>query len=354
MPTEFVLVFPWNGLDVAREFGRQPAGTSPDAENVRAFDTLAERKRGGSRHGLTKYVNETVNGDTPVQHLNILVDPTTPAVDAEADGGDVVDPSTNNLRVRNPGRTVRQGGSGRPTNRNIGDGSTALEFVSSANNNDPNPEGTDPVTATLASPVASGRLLVAFIVIDNTTGTPQGEPTVTNGDGTPYTMVDSVSSTYFFSGSELRSNTVWVFTLVATGAAGDQEVTSTPQSGASSVVVLTHWKGQNAIPLGPVATDSVNSVEPPTAVTSITIPVTVTVNPSIIVAFVNADNRIGSIAGPNFPPSNSNGYTAEIQGARFLLFYKEVSAGESVELTDLTAEGFNIYGYSAVAFAIKD
>lgn len=103
--------FPTAGLDVTCEFGRQPSDTTPDSQNVRSVETLANRFRGGSRPGISRYIDEQVSGSNLIQHLAVLVDPQQPGLRADSDQ-DFPDPSTNNLRTRvPPGRRIRLGGS---------------------------------------------------------------------------------------------------------------------------------------------------------------------------------------------------------------------------------------------------
>ena len=47
--------FPFKGLDKGRAAHQQPLGTSPDMNNVRVYDTLDTRARGGQRPGLDKW-----------------------------------------------------------------------------------------------------------------------------------------------------------------------------------------------------------------------------------------------------------------------------------------------------------
>lgn len=117
------LPFPMHGVNLVTEFESQPPQTTPIGVNVRAFDSLALRNRGGSRPGLAEYIPQTVLGfPSTIQHLNIIVDPTVAGL--TFDGSDlppdetILDPSTNNHRVRNPppGRQVRRRGSGRGLN----------------------------------------------------------------------------------------------------------------------------------------------------------------------------------------------------------------------------------------------
>lgn len=119
---EVGVIFPLAGIDSTCEFSRQPDSTTPSGINVRAFEVITRRARGGSREGMSRYVNETLNGAHLIQHLNILVDPQNPALDGPNATGDMggtleADPSSNNLSVRNFGRYVRIGGSGAVPNR---------------------------------------------------------------------------------------------------------------------------------------------------------------------------------------------------------------------------------------------
>lgn len=77
------LHFPKAGVDRAGAFGRQPnrpgrdgtyMRTTASALNVRGFDPVSLRDRGGSRPGLTKFINATVSGTTfIVQMLDVIV-----------------------------------------------------------------------------------------------------------------------------------------------------------------------------------------------------------------------------------------------------------------------------------------
>ncbi len=119
------ILFPVHGINVACEIEQQPEQTTPIGENVRACEPGTQRLRGGARPGLSKYLPQLPSGPTKVQHLNIVVDPTTDALLGNNDtnrtggGGFVLDPSTNNLSFRNPGRFVRSGGSGAAISRRV-------------------------------------------------------------------------------------------------------------------------------------------------------------------------------------------------------------------------------------------
>lgn len=115
-------VFPTGGLNVACEFGRQPAQTTPDALNVRTFEPELNRARGGSRPGLVRWIDAQVEGNHLIQHLNTigitgivnLIAGTDPA--DVFDGVYLLDPSDGD---RNPGWAVPVGGWGVQPNRNV-------------------------------------------------------------------------------------------------------------------------------------------------------------------------------------------------------------------------------------------
>lgn len=76
------LNFPCAGIDTSSPFSRQPARqitegiwskTTPEAINVRAFDPLQDRMRGGSRPGLVKYFPAQPDEDWLIQELNVIV-----------------------------------------------------------------------------------------------------------------------------------------------------------------------------------------------------------------------------------------------------------------------------------------
>lgn len=118
MDKDVPLQFPLAGLNVATEFGRPPKLTAPVAANVRAHDALANRKRGGSRPGLSRLAAGRVPaGANLIQHLNVVVDPTEPALAA----GGTLDLAGDELYEdpHSPGTYVRKGGSGIQMGRNV-------------------------------------------------------------------------------------------------------------------------------------------------------------------------------------------------------------------------------------------
>lgn len=49
--------FPFKGINKGRATSQQSPETSPDIKNMRLFDTLDNRARGGQRPGLDKWGN---------------------------------------------------------------------------------------------------------------------------------------------------------------------------------------------------------------------------------------------------------------------------------------------------------
>jgi hypothetical protein len=127
------LAFPVSGIDLTTEFEEQRQGTTQEGVNVRTYEPILNRARGGQRAGLGRYIDHTVGvmdaegSDAPghvIQHLAIIVDPTVEGLLSDDDllGGPrrVNDPSTSNRRRRIPlgqTRTVRRGGTGASTQK---------------------------------------------------------------------------------------------------------------------------------------------------------------------------------------------------------------------------------------------
>lgn len=122
------LAFPQKGIDLSEGFNSQLPGSTPIAVNVRLFEAMTERARGGSRAGLAKYIAAQLPpGAHLIQHLNVIVDPQNIAT-LDEDDGTFADPSdagpsyawgvTQNSRIPSGGRLVRRGGSGRMSFKN--------------------------------------------------------------------------------------------------------------------------------------------------------------------------------------------------------------------------------------------
>lgn len=110
-PEKFAdMPFPMYGLDLMRGFGLQRFNTTATGVNVRGFEPMTGRGRGGSRPGLSAYtpvVPANPAQSLLIQHLNIIVDPQFPALPATIGDGNgsgqppailgptaVLDPST--------------------------------------------------------------------------------------------------------------------------------------------------------------------------------------------------------------------------------------------------------------------
>jgi hypothetical protein len=77
MPTQkkrriFEVMFPFAGLNRSTSFQHQPPYTTPDATNVRPFDTIDFRLRGGSRPGLNKAFVLQLGGGAPVRFMTSI------------------------------------------------------------------------------------------------------------------------------------------------------------------------------------------------------------------------------------------------------------------------------------------
>lgn len=175
------VAFPARGIDLQSGFAYQRQGTTPEGINIRVYEPRSRRGKGGSRGGLSRFINQTVGSlGGPVQHLAVLVDPTQDALlDADyvlgfgiggADGdnfggggfpyptglgpwpdppaGFVYDTSTAGpanlwglvttglgVNSRNPGRLIRDGGSGVQPGKNT----TTAKIVPTINWSTPAP-----------------------------------------------------------------------------------------------------------------------------------------------------------------------------------------------------------------------
>lgn len=69
---EVDFLFPLRGLDLNSATRRQPELTSPSLLNVRAYDAIGDRARGGQRDGLSDYLGSTVNGSNAIQDIDQL------------------------------------------------------------------------------------------------------------------------------------------------------------------------------------------------------------------------------------------------------------------------------------------
>ena len=65
------LRFPKGGVSERMGYEEQPPDTCVDAQNVRTFDSLTDRARGGQRSGISKHMTATPTGTSdPIQNIN--------------------------------------------------------------------------------------------------------------------------------------------------------------------------------------------------------------------------------------------------------------------------------------------
>lgn len=69
-------VFPNSGLDENTNYPNQPPDTSADLNNVRVYDAIKKRQRGGRRSGLSKWFFDPINGTNRIQALTKAVEST--------------------------------------------------------------------------------------------------------------------------------------------------------------------------------------------------------------------------------------------------------------------------------------
>lgn len=115
--------FPRFGIDVSASPSEQPNLTSPDMVNVRFWDPATGRGKGANRPGISRLlprvpVPDNGNFHFLIQHLAVVVDPTTEGLLDNFDypGANFTDDPSSG--PRNPGRRIRTGGWARQPNRN--------------------------------------------------------------------------------------------------------------------------------------------------------------------------------------------------------------------------------------------
>lgn len=242
------VVFPTAGLEKTCEFGRQPSNTAPDGQNVRSTETLTLRARGGSRAGLSRYINDLVNGASVVQHLNILVDPTTPALDSDDASGAVADPSTNNLSVRNPGRFVRAGGSGRQPNRQRPQQANPIEFVQGYRHQPGNVSG----DYTLDLPFTPGLQNLLVVICRTSAGgsTAVDATAVKNANLNSFTQVGGsgyAAEVTVVTGPSAQTDQLTMWYRVANAGSPDSTVRVTVASTAIIEIVVLEYRNASKV-----------------------------------------------------------------------------------------------------------
>ncbi len=257
-PKEFLdLAFPLAGVDASAEFWRQAQLTTAFAKNVRGEEPVGQMRRGGSRMGLLRFIDERVNGDSVIQHLNVVVDPQAPGLNADGDEqlpGYIPDPSTNNLTDRgSTDRYVPPFGSGRPPNRNIpGGGAQAVAFVSKYRTQ-PGVINA-PFTVTLPAQPENQAVILVYVRTEKAGTVHEAPASVTNATLNAYTQVGGsgyTAAAVSNLGADF-ANTLSCWWKQADQGAQDTDVRITPAgSGYIYEVVVLVYRG--ASPTSPVS-----------------------------------------------------------------------------------------------------
>lgn len=194
--TEVGVIFPIAGLNTTCEFSRQPPDTTPAGVNVRTYETITDRARGGSRPGLTQFIPQLVNGVTnPIQMLNILVDPQGSALDANdgIPGPTIQDPDPRYNRL------VPAGGSGVQLNLNIQTFQQTMRLLgngAASASCDPGNGWTGALTLPVGTTPPAGSLVVVVVAVNQfATGGSGGFgiTSVVDGAGNNYTQLQSAA-----------------------------------------------------------------------------------------------------------------------------------------------------------------
>lgn len=238
------LEFPLGGLDVVAEFQEQKPGTTPVAVNVRAFDTIARRARGGSRPGIVHYAPDAVPAnvslDMTIQHLNVIVDPHATALpqEFETPGDDWVEDPLN------PDKYVPPGGWGNPGGSDPDDDpGAAIALVQSQidwvpfNNSDSSQR-----EITWATPPTNGNIMVVIVATqDDQFVSPGATVTVTNTAGSSYSMLGTYSS--MTKTDNIHTLSIWIREAVS--GSNENTVKVTPNQDISLLTVMSEWVGMD-------------------------------------------------------------------------------------------------------------
>ncbi len=224
------LPFPAEGVELIQGFDSQRVGTTPVGNNVRVYEALTQRGRGGSRSGLTQYIPARVgNVSSLIQHLNTIVT-VSGSFTGDIPGGTFPDPSdpgpptswtpNTTSRIPSPVRLLpfQQypaaappppvplplpiiGGWGWPPNKQPKSGTNPhiIAFVQSATNHTP-PMGDTEVQVQYTDSVTAGNLLFAI------PGGAASTPTDTLGN--TYIPANFDNSIYFAISRASGPNTV--------------------------------------------------------------------------------------------------------------------------------------------------
>jgi hypothetical protein len=113
------LIFPTAGINLITEFEQQLPNTTSVALNVRGWEPATQRNRGGSRQGISKWIDSQVPGTAAlIQDLNQLV--TLDATALLTGFGLDIFPGESIPNPNNPQFIIPRFGSGVQLNRNTG------------------------------------------------------------------------------------------------------------------------------------------------------------------------------------------------------------------------------------------
>jgi hypothetical protein len=179
-PQNLDVPFPVGGMEVSVAYGDQPPNTTPLGVNVRSYDPILDRRRGGCRVGLSKFADQIPAGTHLIQHLAELVDPRADNLIGNFEDfmpGFVPDP-------RNPARMVPPQGSG--SMPSVGWPPAVFRRVQlTASSTTPTDGATVTLTATLflepAGTVIAGQTITLATIPRGRDG--DGDSAVTNGSG---------------------------------------------------------------------------------------------------------------------------------------------------------------------------
>lgn len=241
----FNLAFPNNGIDQSCDFQGQTPGTTPTGTNVRAFDVSKKRMRGGSRPGLSRYIDAKVEGTNLIQHLGVIVDPTVsgfwPYVFALDDWDfDFWNPGTEFTTDALTGETIRVGGSGVQTPRSFVNPGCNPAYVQSNSVG----YGNSPLARTLAydSNVTNANTLVVCV------------STFETGADAEVAITDTIGNTYSQAGSYARSGNIALSCWYTRTTGGANTVTVTPSESVYMGIAVLEY---SCVDLSPV--EGVNS-----------------------------------------------------------------------------------------------
>ncbi len=341
---ETVLKFPGKGIHVSGEFQQQPEGTTVDAQNVRSRETIAGRSRGGSRLGTIDYAGRLPGWTQgPIQMLNLIVDPTTAALQQNFDSP--TSEWTENPRV--PGQYVPPGGTGYQPNPNAdtpAPPSTALAFEQSDVEGFDNPLGSPEAPDYTSTPGVNSISLVFVVTTDTGTG---ATVTVTDTSLNAYTQVGTYQR--FTKVGKQVTLSAWKKTVTSGLSDKTLKITSSAPANGTLVAGLMNLSGQNiATPLGTESEQQTNGAA--MSAGAITVPTT---GDAIVVAFAAAfsPDTVTPSAGYTLQIDHNDG-TLDSTDIQLYVLYKLNCTAPSETPTATFAGGAD--DYAAIGFAVKD